>query len=72
MENRLSECKKIFVVQIHQGCGAGDHAAVREIQRSLPETFTDIEVISTMGLPGHDGCHYTLDGYLALAKIYSH
>lgn len=60
--------KKIFVVQIHQGCGAGDHAAVREIQRSLPETFTDIEVISTMGLPGHDGCHYTLDGYLALAK----
>lgn len=60
--------QKIYVVQIHHGCGAGDHSALREIQRRLPETYSDIEVISTMGLPGHDGCHYTLDGYLRLAK----
>ncbi|MEI2696141.1 MAG: sialate O-acetylesterase [Saprospiraceae bacterium] len=60
--------QKIYVVQIHHGCGAGDHAALREIQRRLPETFPNIELISTMGLPGHDGCHYTLDGYLRLAK----
>lgn len=60
--------KKVYVVQIHHGCGAGDHSALREIQRRLPEQFSNIELISTMGLPGHDGCHYTLDGYLRLAK----
>jgi len=60
--------QKVYVVQIHHGCGAGDHAALREIQRRLPETFSNVELISTMGLPGHDGCHYTLEGYLRLAK----
>ncbi|MDQ3140894.1 MAG: hypothetical protein M3Q56_01460 [Bacteroidota bacterium] len=60
--------KKYYVVQIHHGCGAGDHAAVREVLRRLPETFPDITLISTNNLPGHDGCHYTVGGYKALAN----
>ncbi|MEO6190283.1 MAG: sialate O-acetylesterase, partial [Saprospiraceae bacterium] len=60
--------QKTYVVQIHHGCGSGDHAALREILRKLPETFSDIEVLSTNGLSGHDGCHYTQAGYLTLAK----
>ncbi|MBK7357768.1 MAG: hypothetical protein IPI45_13515 [Saprospiraceae bacterium] len=67
-KNDYPNVKKVYVVQIHHGCGAGDHSALREIQRRLPETFPNIELISTMALPGHDGCHYTLDGYLRLAK----
>ncbi|HEX5625872.1 MAG TPA: sialate O-acetylesterase [Saprospiraceae bacterium] len=60
--------EKVFVVQIHHGCGAGDHSTLREIQRRLPESFPDIEVTSAMALPGHDGCHYAQSGYLALGR----
>ncbi|MCC6815638.1 MAG: hypothetical protein IT267_04445 [Saprospiraceae bacterium] len=60
--------KKVYVIQIHQGCGAGDHMALREIQRNLPMKFPNIRLISTMNIPEHDGCHYSVNGYLALAK----
>ena len=58
--------KKVYVIQIHHGCGAGDHNKVRDIQRKLPESFPLISLMSTMALPGHDGCHYNLDGYSSL------
>ncbi|MBL0237502.1 MAG: hypothetical protein IPQ02_13050 [Saprospiraceae bacterium] len=58
--------KKVYVIQIHHGCGAGDHNKVRDIQRKLPESFPLISLMSTMALPGHDGCHYNLDGYATL------
>ncbi|MBK6822040.1 MAG: hypothetical protein IPG87_03285 [Saprospiraceae bacterium] len=67
-KNDLPLLKKIYVMQIHHGCGTGDNSGVREIQRNLPKSFPDITVMSTNGLPGHDGCHYSVDGYRALAE----
>ncbi len=58
----------VYVVQIHHGCGTGDNSSVREIQRQLPKTFSNIRIMSTNGLPGHDGCHYTVAGYNQLAE----
>ncbi|MEP7195726.1 MAG: sialate O-acetylesterase [Saprospiraceae bacterium] len=64
--------KNVYVVQIHHGCGAGDHNKLREIQRKLPESFPIITLMSTMALPGHDGCHYLLTGYSELGnRMYS-
>lgn len=60
--------KKVYVIQIHHGCGAGDHNNVRDVQRKLPESFPLISLMSTMALPGHDGCHYNLDGYSSLGN----
>jgi len=60
--------EQVYVVQIHHGCGTGDNAPVREIQRQLPKNFPNIKIMSTNGLPGHDGCHYTVNGYNRLAE----
>ncbi|NOT36542.1 MAG: hypothetical protein HOP11_04135 [Saprospiraceae bacterium] len=67
-KNDYPNVKHLYVVQIHHGCGAGDHANVREVQRNLPKTFPDIHVMSTNNLPFHDGCHYGVPGYNQLAK----
>lgn len=53
-----------YMVQIHHGCGGPRQDFVREVQRTLPAAFPDIRAISTNGLPGHDGCHYNVAGYL--------
>ncbi|MEI8135144.1 MAG: T9SS type A sorting domain-containing protein [bacterium] len=55
--------KKIYSMQVHPGCSAGFASDVREFQRNLPEQYPDIQVVSTMAIPGHDGCHYDSAGY---------
>ncbi len=55
--------EKVFVFQIHPGCGGERQSEIREIQRKFKEKYNDVEVMSTLGLPGHDGCHYTYEGY---------
>lgn len=64
--------EQIYLVQVRLGCGIppllslGGTPDVREIQRRLPTVFPDVRLMSATALPGHDGCHYTTDGYLAL------
>ena len=55
--------EKAFVVQVHTGCSGDSLFMVREVQRQLGIKNSDIEVATTMGVPGHDGCHYNWDGY---------
>lgn len=55
--------KKLYVVQIRPGCAAGPHSELRELQRTLPDSFPDVVGYSPMGVPGHDGCHYVAAGY---------
>ncbi len=55
--------KKIYVFQIHQGCVPGERNALRELERTLPDSLPRIDVMSTCGVYGHDGCHYDAFGY---------
>lgn len=65
--------EKIYVVQIRPGCSAAiPHLALRELQRTLPDSFANdpVPVISyaPTAAPTHDGCHYGLQGYIVIAE----
>jgi hypothetical protein len=60
--------KKIYVFQIHPGCGGDNQREIREYQRNFPKKYSDICVMSTVGLDGHDGCHYYENGYNQMAS----
>lgn len=61
---------KVYVVQTHHGCtaGAAYSSDIREVHRTLPNTFSNIVTMSSNNLPGHDGCHYQTQGYDSLAS----
>jgi len=61
---------KVYVFQLHPGSGGNAQSRLREIQRTLPDSLQapDLSVMSTAGLPGHDGLHYSLEGYIAMAE----
>ena len=59
-KNNYPRLERIYVHQLHVGCGViKDQLDLREWQRRLPDTYSDIKVISTNGNDEHDGCHYT-------------
>ncbi|MFO1491096.1 MAG: sialate O-acetylesterase [Kiritimatiellia bacterium] len=58
--------EKVYVCQLHVGCGATTPvwtADLRNRQRTWPDRYDNMEVMSTTGLPTHDGCHYAYAGY---------
>ena len=57
--------EKIYVFQIRLGCGL-TFRGVREVLRTLPDVYPDIEVMSTTAAPQHDGCHFYYAGYREL------
>ncbi len=59
--------KKVYVFQIHQGCGGLYQSQIRETHRQFKNTYNDVELMSTVGIHEHDGCHYYLDGYYEMA-----
>jgi hypothetical protein len=63
--------EKIYIFQIRPGCGATKQREIRELQRNIPHLYDDVSIISTNGIPGHDGCHYSIEGYQDLGdKVY--
>lgn len=69
---------KIYVFQIRPlGCytGANFGMELREIQRNFMETYSDVQVISTAGVPGYgaggasQNCHYEVTGYQWMAAM---
>jgi len=64
--------QKVYVFQIHPGCGSDFQSQLREVQRTQPEHFDNVEVMATVGLAGHDGCHYSIDGYCQMGRWISH
>jgi hypothetical protein len=60
--------KKIYVMQIRPGCITGESAALRELERTLPDSLANIVAVSTMAVPEHDGCHYRINGYQELGN----
>ncbi|MBN9399996.1 MAG: hypothetical protein J0I17_07465 ['Candidatus Kapabacteria' thiocyanatum] len=64
----LPALRRIWVVQIHTGCGGTEHSLLRDMQRRFARTYPDVSVVAAGGLPGHDGCHYAQAGYLELGE----
>ncbi len=66
----LPSLERIHLVQIHNGCRSRDvpdgDLDVREVQRQISLARAEVDLVSTVALPDHDGCHYTPDGYRAL------
>jgi PKD repeat protein len=63
--------ERIYVTQLRAGCG-GDVIGTQEVQRTLPDEFDDMTVMSTNALDGHDGCHYAYaEGYEELGNRYA-
>jgi hypothetical protein len=60
--------EKVYVFQIHPGCGGDKQSELRETQRNFAHTYKDVTTISTSGIRGHDGCHYTNAGYVEMAS----
>lgn len=61
---------KLYLFQVHHGCNAGaPHGEVREILRSIKDSIPNVVQVSVMGINGHDGCHYTLNGYTAIGDM---
>lgn len=59
--------RRVYVVQVRPGCLAHDQAPLRELQRTIADSLPNITVMSTVGIPGHYGCHYMVSGYLQFA-----
>ncbi len=47
--------------------GGGDR--IREIQRSLPRLYSNLSVMSTLGITPPGGCHYPLTGWTEFARL---
>lgn len=63
--------QKIYLFQLHPGCGRQYQAyynELREIQNQLADKYDMVEIMSTMGVKGHDGCHFSYEGYLEFAQ----
>ena len=63
--------KHYYTHQIWPGaCGSrsveGDR--LRERQRQLPKQFSNMSVLSTLGIRPGGGCHYLAEGYAAMAR----
>jgi hypothetical protein len=59
-----------FVVQVREGCGAPS-LQLREYQRAFEDYLPKTKAVATNGINGHDGCHYSVQGYQTLGeKIY--
>lgn len=60
--------QRVYVVQIRpNACNDFDHSNLREDQRRLPEFFPNVSLVSANAVPGYDGCHFSQQGYEAIA-----
>jgi hypothetical protein len=47
----------------------GSDNRLREVQRQLPTAFSNLSVMSTLGIDPPGGCHYPAEGYAAIARL---
>lgn len=61
--------EKIYTFQVAFSCAdVGNNSLIRETQRNIPQNYSDIELMATVGLSGYEGCHYSVDGYNQMAE----
>jgi hypothetical protein len=51
------------------GGGAGSGDRLREKQRTLPQLFSNMRILSTLGVRPPGGCHYPLVGWAEFARM---
>lgn len=61
--------KKIYLFQIRPGCGGDFQSEIRDIQTQISNKYKHVEIMSTTAVSGHDGCHFSYDGYKEFAKL---
>lgn len=62
---------KVYLFQLHPGCGRSAknyNAELREVQNQIAEKYKMVDIMSTLGVSGHDGCHFSYEGYLEFAQ----
>ncbi len=47
----------------------GSDNRLREVQRQLPTLFSNLHVMSTLGIQPPGGCHFPIEGYAEFAKL---
>jgi hypothetical protein len=47
----------------------GSDARLREVQRTLPEAFAHMSIMSSLGIEPEGGCHYPAEGYAQMARL---
>ena len=60
--------EKIYLFQLHPGCGGDYQSEMREIQNQIASRYKMIDIMSTTGVVGHDGCHFSYEGYCEFAR----
>jgi len=62
--------EEVLIHQLRVGCLVAQwNVSLRNRQRLIPDKFPDIEVMSTTGLNGHNGCHFVYNnGYKELGE----
>ncbi len=60
--------EKVYLFQLHPGCGGDYQSEMREIQTQIAERYNMIEIMSTNGIAGHEGCHFSYEGYCGFAR----
>ncbi len=49
--------------------GNGNGDMLREVQRTLPNLYSDMSILSTLGIEPPGGCHYPLSGWAEFARL---
>ena len=62
-----------YVFQIWpRACAMGKNGSdnmLREVQRQLPQQFSNLHTMSTLGIRPGGGCHYPAEGYAQIAEL---
>ncbi len=65
--------QKYYLFQIWpKACAMGVDGSdnrLREVQRQLPTAFSQMSIMSTLGIDPPGGCHYPAEGYAQIAKL---
>lgn len=64
--------QRYYVFQIWPNAcsmGNGNGDMLREVQRSLPRLYSNMEIMSTLGIQPEGGCHYPLAGWANFASL---
>ena len=79
--NAMAECWKkdypniqhMYLFQIWpKSCAMGNHGSdnrLREVQRQLPRQFSNLSIMSTLGIKPPGGCHFPVEGYAEFARL---
>lgn len=49
--------------------GNGNGDMLREVQRTLPRLYSNLDIMSTLGITPPGGCHYPLEGWAEFARL---